>query len=182
MANFRSNRKSGLVLRGGSMRRETLWAFAPATQITLVGANAAQLVIQANAALLALRPFTIVRTRGVVLSRSDQLSANEDYSASMGWCIVSDQASAIGVTAVPTPVTDLGSDLWYVHETLFGRFDSGTNVGLTELGGPASWVRYDSKAMRKVEDGQDVVMVMESTALNTGIEIDHQARFLIKLH
>ncbi len=166
----------------GSTRRDTVWFSMTATQNVLVGANSAAIILSLNAAALALRPFTIVRTRGLVLGRSDQLSANEDYSASLGYAVVSDQAVAIGVTAVPTPVTDLASDFWFVHETIMGRFDSGTNVGLTELGGVAAFSRYDSKAMRKVDIGQDLVVVLESTALNTGIEIDHQARMLIKVH
>jgi len=38
--------------------------------------------------------------------RSDQFVATEGYEIAIGMAVVSDQALAIGVTAVPTPFTD----------------------------------------------------------------------------
>ena len=91
--------------------------------------------------------------------------------------MVSDQAVAIGVTAVPTPDTDRGSDLWYVFEEIFGEFVFISGVGTQERG---QLHRFDSKAMRKVEDGQDIITVAESP--NTSAKIQVAVRCLIKLH
>jgi hypothetical protein len=94
--------------------------------------------------------------------------------------VVTDQASAIGVTAVPTPTTDLGSDSWYVHETLMGRFEFVSGVGVN----PHAGIRasYDSKGMRRVEDGFTIVTVSETLSNVASAVMNHQARFLIKLH
>jgi len=180
MANVRSSHKSGFHMRGGVQRRESLWLdFAPA-QTTFAAASTAVLMGSLNAAALALRPFTVVRTRGYMFVRSDQSGASETYGCSVGYCIVSDQATAIGVTAVPTPVTDVNSDLWYAIDRLSGFFLFDTAVGVT--GGIGARRDTDSKAMRKVEDGQDIVLVGETASFDQSCILECYSRFLIKLH
>ena len=142
-------------------------------------ASAAAILFSLNAAALELLPFTIVRTRGIWGLRSDQAAASEDYSASMGIAVVNDQAVAVGVTAVPTPETDRGSDLFFVYESLAGFFEFKTNDGLLEKG---QWIRFDSKAMRKVDIGQDIVVTAETSALSAGAIGHFSARMLVKLH
>ena len=178
MANIRTARRSGLVLRGGRNRRDTLWGSTPAAITTLAAASTATLVASLSAAALALRPFTIVRIRGYWFVDSDQSAASEDYGAAIGCCVVSDQSVAIGVTAVPTPETDRGSDLWMLHETMYGSFQFGTAVGFETLSGNA----VDSKAMRKVEEGQDFILVVETPATVSSARIQTADRFLVKLH
>ncbi len=138
------------------------------------------LISSLGAGMLAIRPFTIVRTRGIIGIFSDQFVATEDQEIAYGHAVVSDQANAIGITAVPTPVTDLTSDLWYVYETVLARFVFGTGVGFNP---GASTLRYfDSKAMRKVEEGQDRVTVLESASTSEGCIITTSFRMLVKLH
>ncbi len=182
MPHIRTAGKSGFIRRSGGRVRETLWIGGTAFSQTLVATTTTALVISLNAAALALRPFTIVRTRGIILVNSDQNTASEDYGASFGMAVVSDQAVAIGVTAVPTPTADNPSDLWFVYEFLIGRFVLGTNVGFVDAGRERV---IDSRAMRKVEDGQDVVSVVEGpgaglTANGSVIHAFH--RMLVKLH
>ena len=176
-------RKSGFVRRNNRMVRETLWAFDQPTDTALGAASTAVLLTAAGAGLLALRPFTIIRSRGFFHVISDQVAAAETYGASLGHCIVSDQAAAIGVTAVSTPDTDRGSDLWYVFEDYVGRLILNTAVGADyAAGGPRSTVYYDSKAMRKVEEGQTTITVIESMAIASSAQVKTGGRFLIKLH
>ena len=68
-----------------------------------------------NAAALALRPFTVVRTRANLIIRSDQQAASELFEVAYGETVVSEQASAAGVVSVPTPVTEDASD-WHVYD------------------------------------------------------------------
>ncbi len=173
-------RKSGFVRRHGVMRRETLWTGLVLTQDVTTSANEAVLVSQGSAALLAFRPFTVVRTRGLVGMRSDQVIASENQQLSYGHCVVSDQAVAIGVTAIPTPDTDQISDLWYVYEMLVNRFTFVSGVGVDNQSFTTRY--FDSKAMRKVEEGQDLISVVESGGNSSGISITSGFRTLIKLH
>ena len=180
MANIRVARRSGLVLRGGRQRRETQWGELVTTESALTGAPTAVLVFSLSAAGLALRPFTIIRVRGVMHVRSDQAAATESYIGDFGMCVVSDQASAIGVTAVPTPFTDKQSDLWFVYEQIIDRIEVGSGAG---TGVPVNTGRYkdiDSRAMRKVNGDQDMIGVVENEV--NGCNVIFSGRVLLKLH
>jgi len=111
--------------------------------------------------------------------RSDQISALEDWGASLGMAVVSEQAAAIGVTAVPTPDTDRTSDLFFVYEEVMGQFTFTTGVGYVE-GGRERIV--DSKAMRRVDEGQDLIITVETPAIVSSAVVTFCGRFLVKLH
>jgi len=181
MAHIITGRKSGFITRDGRKRRETRWLAGLSTNTVAAAANNATLLTSLNAAALALRPFTVVRTRGFMYIRSDQNAASETYEMAYGEAVVSDQASAIGVTAVPTPTTDDGSDLWFVYERRGGEVAFSDATGIQSLQGIQPFA-FDSKAMRKVEDGQDIVSVQESSALSAGAQLLVYSRSLIKLH
>jgi len=173
-------RRSGFVLRGGRMVRETLWANFTTVEAALTGAPTAVLANVTGAPLLAIRPFTVIRARGVIAIRSDQAAATESFMVDVGQCVVSDQAVAIGVTAVPTPGTDAGSDLWYMFQQVIGRIEVSSGAGTGVPVNTQTFVQYDSRAMRKIEEGNQLILVFENE-LN-GANIVHSGRILIKLH
>jgi len=179
MARISTNRKSGFILRSGVMRRETSWFAGSMVATTLVAASSAAIVTSLNAAALALRPFTVIRTRGRLLLQSDITGVTESYQAQYGHAIVSDQAVAVGITAVPTPNTDSGSDLWYVFETMMGGLRVTSDIGRFI---ETNTQEFDSKAMRKVEPGQDLVAVAEASSISNGLTLFSWERTLIKLH
>ncbi len=74
-------RKSGFVRRHGSMVRETRWLDGPHNR-TSVAAGAVSIILSLTAVELALRPFTVIRTRGIWSLRSDQLAAGEQIQTS----------------------------------------------------------------------------------------------------
>ncbi len=157
-----------------SSRLTTWFQFQP-TATTISAASTGTLVASLNAAALALRPFTIVRSRFEIGLVSDQAAAIESQSIGMGIAVVSDEASAVGITAVPTPITEMGSNLWLLHTLLFSRESTLTDRSI--VGGYKS---VDSKAMRKVEVGQDVILVLETSAVSSGCVVTMGGRMLIK--
>jgi len=180
MPNVHTRSKSGFITRSGVRRRETLWFGIQATANTIAGSNTAVLFAGLSATLLALRPFTVVRTRAILTCTSDQTANSENAQVGLGVCVVSDQALAIGVTAVPTPFTDVGSDLFFVYETLESRMLVSSAVGIMA---PASVRKdIDSKAMRKVEEGQDIAFTLETSVVSEGVSAMKAGRMLIKLH
>ncbi len=86
-------------VRGASAirsRRETTWfEFQPA-EATIGTAGDSVLLFSLNAAALALRPFTIVRSRFMAAIRSDHAAAIEHQLGAVGLAVVSDQAVAVG--------------------------------------------------------------------------------------
>ena len=168
------------IPQGRSSRRQTRWLSGPTTAITLAAANTAALILSLTAEELALRPFTIVRTRGLFRTSSDQAAASETFETSMGMAVVSDEARVVGVTAIPTPEEQRDSDLWFVYESLMGEFLFGDSTGFQDT--PQQQVRFDSKAMRKVEDGQDIIVALQNSAISDGTISVVSFRMLIKLH
>ena len=174
-----ATRFRGLRARMVAQRRQTFWFSSVVVSSALAAANTAVLQRSLNAAALALRPFTIIRSRGWTMIRSDQAAATEQYQAAFGSIVVSDQATAIGVTAIPTPTTDDQSG-WLVYEWSAGRIEVITAVGMDQRAG--LFIPFDSKSMRKVEEGQTLVEVVESDAIGSGCNLTTYNRMLIKLH
>jgi len=172
-------RKSGFIRRNNRQVRDTFWIGGLFVRSSHGAASTAVIQTSLNTEALALRPFTIVRTRGIIAVESDQAATTEDYTGIYGECVVSEQAVAIGVTAVPTPVTDNASELWHVMQAFYGKFHDATTVGFTVQ----EWYNeFDSRAMRKVEDGQDLIGVGESSAVSSGFTLTVFSRVLVKLH
>ncbi len=177
MANVRTARRSGLVLRGGKDRRNTLWGDVTPVFNTMTAGGGTITNVQ-SAAVDALTPFTIVRSRMAFYLRSDQSAAAEDQVCAFGIAVVSAQAAAIGVTAVPTPVTDLGSDAWLLHKIMFNSVGAGAVDNIR-----GHYMEEDSKAMRKVEDGFELTFVAEiDAAIGNGAVLFSGGRVLLKLH
>ena len=175
-------RRSRLASFGGGRsrvgRRETLWFSGPdETALTIVAAGGVDFQSSLNAAALALRPFTIVRVRGLLVLQSDQEVTDEEPFGAFGHCVVTDQAVAAGVSAIPSPITDQASDVWFTY--VFGA--AGFHVSALSSNPEQYRVEFDSKAMRKVESGMDVVTVFEN-ASSFGLEYVALWRMLVKLH
>ena len=168
---------AGRVMRRprGKSERVPVWAgfaFGPVAT-TAAGTLAAT----ANAALLALRSFTIIRTRGVFLVTSDQSAASETLSGVLAASVVSEISTA-AAASVPMPIDEPSYPYWlfepYVHEIAFS-----SSVGVeTPVG---TYTRFDSKAMRKVGLEQDIAVVAQSGTPELQI-ITLEGRVLVKLH
>ncbi len=167
----------GRIARGP--KRKTLWIdFANiATTETPLAAGAALLFGSLNAAALAFRPFTVVRTRAICGMATDQVAATEFPFGALGFAVVSDTASAIGVTAVPTPITDASSSLFFVWQAMMTNLQLSSAIAYTP-----TWTNWDidSKAMRKVEVGEDVVITVENGSSTDGLQFNMIGRMLIK--
>ncbi len=175
MPRRRSSFSAG-VTRGP--RRKTLWfASVDETGTTPVAAGSVDFQGSLNAAALSFRPFTIVRVRGLIHVCSDQTAAVEDPFGAFGIAVVSDQAVAAGVARLPSSIAEEFSDLWLVHQ-----FVSTTWLFLTSGAQSGNVFEFDSRAMRKVEDGMDVVSLFENANATHGIQYIVKYRMLIKLH
>ena len=156
-----------------------IWIGVGTGSDTIVGGSV-QLLGTLNAAALASRPFTILRTRLLVTFQSDQTATSETPFGSYGHIVVSDAASAIGVTAIPDPSGisgDADAD-WHVWQAVHHGMKSLTSVGIT-WGGISQYV-VDSKAMRKVGPNEDLVNMFSSE--NVGADLNVNGRILIQLH
>jgi len=160
-------------------KRGNVWFSANiGTSGTLVPAGTPILLATLNAAALALRPFTIIRTRLAVMWRTDQVTAVEDPYGALGMQVVSDSAAAAGIASVPTPITETNAD-FFVYQSLVSSILFGSTVAFTS---PAGTVyNVDSKAMRKVGTDEDVAFTAENSSALDGGAIVVTGRMLVKL-
>ena len=167
---FRRGRGSAVVR---APKRLSAW-IASADQGFVAVAAGASVIEQSNPTLAA---TTIVRTRGVVSVRPSAYAADAELVGAIGFGVVSDQAFAAGAASVPGPWTDPDWDGWFVWIPYSFNFEFIDATG-TLLPGTVQ-IPLDSKAMRKVNFNETVVVVVESQA--AAIQVGVTFRMLVKL-
>ena len=157
--------------------RLTEWFFQDfQTGVLQLTANTFQVLTSLNAAGLAKLPFTVTRTVGSLYVRSDQVAAIEDPFGALGAMVVSQKAVTTGATAIPDPVSQGQSDEWFMYTTFYVGGNSTANAG-------RDWAvyHYDSRAQRKVKDGEQIVFVLANANTAHSVTFIHNMRMLIKL-
>ncbi len=102
---------------------------------------------------------TVVRNRGMVSIIPNQSGADLSYGGAFGIGVVTDEAVAAGVASVPGPVTDSDWQGWLAWQSFAYRLDFDTGAGKLLI---SNDFELDSKGMRKMGDGETLVMVAES--------------------
>ena len=170
-------------LRQGQRRKSEWVQSADATAITVLGAGAATLVQSISEASLVaqgLQPSTVVRTRGHLFIQSDQSAAQEASFGAISFAVTSEPARAAGVGSVLTPLVDEDADQFFVYES-WQAFSGGPSTGAL-FSQPTSVVDIDSKAQRKVSQGEAIVVVIEIGHSAHGAQMVLKFRMLFKLH
>ena len=94
-------------------------------------------------------------------------------------CVVTDQAAAIGVTAMPTPTTDNISDSWFLWLPWMASWRLADATGVQA--NPYMRYDFDSKAMRKVQESDTIAVMLENASAGDGCNFLLQFRMLLKL-
>ena len=104
-------------------------------------------------------PGTIVRSRGRITIQPQVYSADLNIVGAFGIGLVSSEAAAVGITAIPEPFSDADWGGWMVWQSfaLHYEFHDATGSFLE-----SEAIEIDSKAMRKVEPNSVMVFVAES--------------------
>ncbi len=158
-------------------KRQMVW-FGMGLASTVVASGGSVLLGVLNAAALALRPFTIVRTRLLIHWASDQTGASEIPQGVFTMGVVSDNASSAGIASIPTGISEPDGD-FFVYEGMINDFTFITGTGIDASGG--SQYVVDSKAQRKVGLNDDIVQAVELRSQG-GAGINIEGRLLVKLH
>ena len=163
-----------------SAKRSTVWVgISSGGDKVSIDTNTAVLLGSLNAVALALRPFTVVRTRGVIHWGTDQNIATEEPQVQIGAIVVSDTAAALGITALPDPTTSPDGN-WFLFESLIAQFQFISGAGFNNPAG--AMLQFDSKAMRKVGNDEDVTLVGSNPSSADGGRVIVIGRMLVKLH
>ena len=110
---------------------------------------------------------TVLRTLGqylVVPTGNGTFVAQDAAAVTLGLGIVSQDAAAVGASALPDPAGEPEYDWLWWHKTMLnfeGSVDSpGQTIGLVDR------IEFDSKAMRKMKPRQSLVMIAEYVNIN----------------
>ena len=107
---------------------------------------------------------TVRRTRGWLSINSDQVAAPEEQLGAFGIMVVNDLAIAAGAASIPGPVTDASDDGWFVWVPLLRAGPLATSLESLN-------VEFDSKAMRRVEEGFGIAFMVENASATDGLKI-----------
>ena len=104
----------------------------------------------------------------------------EGYHAALGIGVCTNDAFAIGVTAVPNPIADADWDGWFYHR-FFDLHATTATISDGVNTGRIAW-EVDSKAMRKVTVNDTIFATVETVEVGTSqIEVFFDSRALFKL-
>ena len=162
-------------------RRQTAWGFGPGgTGITTFTASGIKIIGAQLVLASGILETTIVRLRGqleIILQTTG--GVGQGFRGAFGIGVVTTAAATIGITAVPSPITELDWDGW-MYYTMFG-----VHHGLAAVsdGSGHERIDVDTKAMRKFGDEQTLLAVMEVVEIGTAdMDVFFDSRMLLKLH
>ena len=162
-----------------SRKRRVSWEGGNTDIADLVVATAQAVTVLTETQLENFPTPTLIRTRGRLTGFTDTSSTPGAFGVvGLGMIVVTASAAAVGVTAIPTPLTDLGSDwLWWDSMTLGA--DAGDVIG-SEI--TIDRLSIDSKAMRKIGNNQVVLLVAELLTCEGTLVVNlcGSQRFLLK--
>ena len=178
-------RSRGFPLRQfPTSKRQTAWASGPEAVALSLAASGKAIWTFGVALLAGGDKATIVRTRGFgrVHLRGSAGGITDGFAGAVGLAIVPSTAFAIGVTAIPGPLTEEDWDGWLWHEFFDIRTTTSVTADLGEQVIASKAFVIDSKAMRKISGDETVVGMLEAT--ETGVEalaFNARCRMLVKL-
>ena len=157
-------------------RRQTEWGSITSAAYQTVAASSKLNFGSFTGALLSgIVPATVVRVRGSFSIASDQGAALEDQIGAVGLIVVKELARAAGAASLPSPFTDAKDDGWFAIQAFNQRQAS-------DAGGESIQYPLDSKSMRKIEDGDAIVLMVENGHATFGLKVNIYLRMLFKLH
>jgi len=154
----------------GARRQPTNWSRI--TEALRVTVPAASKVLMHNLVLSNSGISEVVRrTRGVLNVSSDQAATQEFVSGALGAMVATDTAIAAGIASLPDPVTDQDDDGWLLWMPFMGLLQGVQGTTGVDLMPTSLNFEFDSKAMRKVEEGYGVIFVVANATAGFGMSV-----------
>ena len=125
---------------------------------------------------------TLVRVRGEFVAYATAIGASGAQAiVGIGLIRVTGRALAAGVSSLPTPITDQGSD-WLYHKMFPISVRGSLGADSEATGAHVFRWEIDNKSMRKFELNQAIALVTENSAITSTVtvQITGALRFLFK--
>ena len=150
-------------------KRSMFWEGAH-IDFTLATGLMSMTTVVAEATLENVPQPTLIRVRGQFqIERTAQGATPASCNIAMGLLKVTAKAFAAGAASVSAAGTDIGSDwLWHKIVPFFGRASVGAESG---EGATEHRLEIDNKAMRKFDNNELLVLVVENVALTSTMTV-----------
>ena len=159
--------------------RNRAWTGSFETALVSIPANSAVLLsgfVPQNPGI----DLTILRTVGEIFVSSDNAAASETQVGAVGMIIVTDDAFAVGITAIPDPVASVFDDGWFMFQSFAQKTTFLSSIGFNDPSGMK--YSYDSKAKRILEGaGKTIVIVAANAHATEGFNLLLNTRILTQL-
>ena len=152
---------------GRRQRQPTNWARFVESAIVTVPAASKALITTVTLSNPGINE-TVRRTRGRIDVSSDQAVTQENQFGAFGAVVVSDTAVAAGAASLPGPVTDASDDGWFLWVPFMQT--SGSSIGGSPFALGIVSEEFDSKAMRRIEEGFTVAFMVENAHATFGLD------------
>jgi len=142
-------------------RRITLWEIGFGGTQTTLTANG-KIAVQGLAGIGGGGLMTLIRQRGELVVSASFSTLGDSASLAAGIILVTDDAFAIGTTAIPGPISDAANEGWIWHQ--FCSINSRGVIVAAASGAQSYNFRFaiDSKAMRRWDlEEQTLTLVFE---------------------
>ena len=164
-------------------RRQTGWELGPGSDTVTTMTSETTSIIGAGIAPT-IDGLTAVRTYGLlelILKTSNTIGGGVQGAAGIGLC--TDDAFAVGVTAVPNPVASADWEGWLWHQFVGVHTMTVTIADGVHAMSAYQRIQVDSKAMRRLETGMTMFMALEiSEVIGTvAMDVHFDSRVLFKL-
>jgi len=164
-------------------RRLTAWGLGP-EEVDGAHSSSAASLWSSTVTLSASDNATIVRIRGLIkVTQLTATAAGDGFFGAVGIGIATSAAIAIGVTAVPTPLTEEDWEGWMWHSYFDVRATTATIADGVNAAGVVANLVIDTKAMRKFSSEMTLYGATEVVESGTALlELQGSTRALFKLH
>ena len=166
-------------------RRLTSWELGPGGTAPTPSTAAGQLFLGSTVSPT-LDGLTLVRLRGTFDAYLNLATASNDgFAGAFGIGLTTTNATLIGATATPGPITDEAWDGWIFHKYFSLKSPQAHAAGAAPAGETLPGhvnIEVDSKAMRKVVVESSIFAMVELVEVGTaGVEFHFNSRMLVKL-
>ena len=174
----RNGRSRSFRSAGSTTRRQTEWIGGCQGLFDLADNTRVVVLAFSQAALADLVPFTIIRTIGQWTTAIDAgFVTDQDYNVGLGGTVMLEQSRATPV--VPSPIINIADDNWFLYDTSTAVLEEVLTSNAAVM---VSQTRpLDSRAQRKVQDGDSIVFAAENNGVDTA-RVALTLRILCKLH
>ena len=171
--------RSGFV-RATRSRRIMKWGLGPGDTAGTAISGTGQQILGSGVVLATSTQLTLIRLRGIFHGFLKTGAADAGFQMAVGVGLVTNEAFAVGATAVPGPISEADWDGWMYH-----RFVDIHQATATFDGGEANSnfdIEVDTKAMRKWSEGYTLLTVLETVENGTATgTVFFDSRLLVKL-